>query len=84
MRRDLLAKNLKSIPASKTVDKEHFIENYTGSLYGNKRVLVSVVITGPETARLGWCHGRRIELGIEQAPVEQELSNSVFSGGPGS
>ena len=56
----------------------------TGSIYADKRVVVSVVITGPESARLDWCHGKRIELGIDQAEVETQFGNYVVSGGPGS
>jgi len=84
VRREILSKNLQKIVASKKVDKEFFLKKATGSVYENKRVVCSVIITGPETARLDWCHPKRIELGIDQAEVEQEFSNFVLSGGPGS
>ena len=84
MRREILSKNLKTILASKAVDKDFYLKKATGSIYEGKRVLCSVIITGPETARLDWCHPKRINMGIEQGPVEQEFANYVLSGGPSS
>ena len=84
MRREILAKHLRSILAPKVVDKDLFLKKQTGSVLENKRAICSVIITGPESARLEWCHPKRIELGIEQAPVEQEFSAFVIGGGPGS
>ena len=65
------------------MDKEFFVKNHPGPLYCDKRVLVFVVITGPEFARLDWCSGKRIELGIDQAAVEQQFANYVATGGAG-
>ena len=84
MCREILSKHLRSILASKAVDKHLNFKTTTGSVFEGKRVVCSVVITGPESARLEWCHPKRIELGIEQAPVEQEFSGSVVGEGPGS
>ena len=84
IRREILSKNLQSILASKAADKDFYLKKVTGSVYEGKRVVCSVIITGPESARLDWCHPKRIELGIEQAPVEQEFSGFVVGGGPGS
>jgi len=84
MRREILSKHVKNILLSNAVDKKFFLKKATGSIYEGKRVVCSVIVTGPETARLDWCHPKRIELCIEQAPVEQEFSNYVVSGGPGS
>ena len=84
MRREILAKHLRSILAPKVADKDLFLKKQTGSVLENKRAICSVIITGPESARLEWCHPKRIELGIEQAPVEQEFSAFVIGGGPGS
>ena len=84
IRRHKFAKHRQSILASKAVDKDLYLKKVTGSVYEGKRVVCSVIITGPESARLDWCHPKRIELGIEQAPVEQEFSSFVVGGGPGS
>ena len=83
MRREILSKHLKAILATKVGDKDLFLKKSTGSILENKRAICSVIITGPESARLEWCHPKRIELGIEQAPVEQEFSGFVIGGGPG-
>ena len=88
IRREILSKNLCTILSGKAVDKEFSLKKATGSIYEGKgrdrRVVCSVVITGPESARLDWCHPKRIELGIDQGPVEQEFSGFVLGGGPGS
>ena len=84
MRREILAKHLRAILASKVADKTLFLKKQTGSVLEGKRAICSVIITGPESARLEWCHPKRIEMGIEQVPVEQEFSAFVIGGGPGS
>ena len=85
MRREILAKLLKDIlqGLATTPDTKFFVKKATGSVYANKRVVVSVIITGPESARLDWCHAKRIELGIEQGPAESAFGQYVVSG-PGS
>ena len=56
MRRETLSKKPKIILASKDFDKDVYPKKSMGSIYEGKRVLCSVIITGPETARLDWCH----------------------------
>ena len=84
MRREILSKHLKAILEGLAISTQFFVKKTSGSIYANKRVVVSVVITGPESARLDWCHGKRIELGIDQGEVESQFGNYVVSGGPGS
>jgi hypothetical protein len=88
IRREILGKNLCAILAPKKIDAVFSLKKATGSVYegtgNNKRIVCSVVITGPESARLDWCHPKRIDLGIEQAPVEQEFSGFVIGGGSNS
>ena len=84
IRREFLVKHLQSILASKAACKDLYLKKATGSVYEGKRVVCSVITTGPESARLDWCHPKRIELGIKQAPVEQEFSSFIVGGGPGS
>ena len=88
IRREILAKSLCNMLVGKAIEKEFSLNKSTGSVYVGKgrdrRVVCSVVITGPETARLDWCHPKRIQLGIEQGPVEQEFSGLVLGGGSGS
>ena len=88
IRREILCKNLLSILSPKAIDKEFSLNKATGSVFVGKgrdrRVVCSVVITGPESARLEWCHPKRIELGIDQGPVEQEFSRFVLGGVQGS
>ena len=88
IRREILAKSLCNMLVGKAIEKEFSLNKATGSVYVGKgrdrRVVCSVVITGPESARLEWCHPKRIQLGIEQGPVEQEFSGLVLGGGSGS
>ena len=84
MRKEILSKPLKGILEGLSISTTFFVKKATGSIYADKRVVVSVVITGPESARLDWCHGKRIELGIEQAAAELSFSSHVVTGGPGS
>jgi len=84
MRKEILCKHLKGILENLAIDKTFFVKKATGSIYADKRVVVSVVITGPESARLDWCHAKRIDLGIDQGAAELSFSSHVVSGGPGS
>ena len=84
MRKDILCKHLKGILEGLAISHTFFVKKATGSIYADKRVVVSVVITGPESARLDWCHAKRIDLGIDQAAAELAFSSHVVSGGQGS
>ena len=84
MRKEILCKHLKGILEGLAIDTTFFVKKATGSIYADKRVVVSVVITGPESARLNWCQAKRIDLGIDQGAAELAFSSHVVSGGPGS
>jgi len=84
MRREVLAKRLKGIISPHCIDKEFFVKKSSGSLYCDRSVVVSVVLTGEESARLQWCHPKRIELKLEQAVVEEAFGQYVLSGGQSS
>ena len=64
--------------------KEFFIKKSSGTLYNDRRAVVSVVLTGEESARLEWCHPKRIELKIVQEDVEAAFSHYVVAGGQSS
>ena len=81
MRREVLAKRLQSIIAPLCIDKELFVKKSSGSIYCDRRVVVSVILTGEESARLEWCHPKRIELKVDQAVVEEAFGHYVLSGG---
>ena len=82
--RESMSKHLKTILEGLATNKTFFVNKFYGSVYCDKRVFASVVITDPESAVLDWCHGKRVELGTEQADVEQQFSNYVVAGGSGS
>ena len=82
--KDILCKHLKGILEGLAISHTFLVKKATGSIYADKRVVVSVVITGPESARLGWCDAKRIDLGIDQAAAELAFSSHVVSGGQGS
>ena len=84
MRREVLAKRVQSIISPLCIDKELFVKKSSGSIHCDRRVLVSVILTGEESARLQWCHPKRIELKIDQAVVEEAFGHYVLSGGQSS
>jgi hypothetical protein len=84
IRKEVLAKRLQTIISPMCPGKEMGVKKASGSVTVDRRVLVSVQLTGEESARLNWCHAKRIELKIEQEAVEQAFGHFVVSGGPGS
>ena len=81
MRKEVLAKRLQTIIQPLCIDKELYVKKSSGAIYTDRRVLVSVVLTGEESARLNWCQPKRIECKIDQAVVEEAFGHYVFSGG---
>ena len=65
-------------------NREFFVKKSSGSIYSDRRVLVSIQVTGEESAKLKWCHAKRIEYGIDQAEVEEAFGHFIVAGGPGS
>ena len=84
IRKEVLAKRLHTILSPLCPGKDLAVKKATGSVTVDRRVLVSVQLTGEETARLNWCHAKRIELSVDQATVEQAFGHFVVAGGPGS
>ena len=82
MRKEVLTKRLLSVLGPLAIEKQFFAKKSLGSIYCDGRVVVSVQITGEETARLLWCHAKRIELKIDQATVEEEFAHYTVAGGP--
>ena len=54
VRREVLAKSLKDLVSKAIPDVNIFIKKSAGTLYIDKRPLVTVHISGPESARLTW------------------------------
>ena len=81
MRKEVLSKRLQSIIAPLCIDKEFFVKKASGTIYVDRRVLVSVVLTGEESARLNWCHPKRIDCKIDLAVVEEAFGHYVLAGG---
>ena len=84
MRKEVLTKRVQTILSSLSPDKQFFSKKSLGSVYCDRRVVVTVQITGEETARLLWCHAKRIELGIDQGAAEEQFAQYVVAGGSGS
>jgi hypothetical protein len=83
-RREMLAKHLKAVIADLSGRnlQDIWIKKETGALLVDRRHLLSVSFISETQARIEWSHGKRVELKIEQAPVE--LALKAFVGGPGS
>ena len=84
MRREILSKHLKGILEGFATSAEFYVKKPTGSIYSGKLVVVSVIFTCPESAKLDWCHAKRIELSIDQGDAETAFGQYVVSGGPSS
>jgi hypothetical protein len=84
MRKEVLTKRIQTILASMSPNKQFFSKKSIGSVYCDRRVVVTVQITGEESARLCWCHAKRIELGIDQASAEEQFAQYIVAGGSGS
>ena len=63
------------------VDKEFFVKKFSATLYCDRSAVATVVLTGEESARLDWCHPKRIELKLVQEDVEAAFSHYVVAGG---
>ena len=74
VRKEVLAKHLREIVQPLIAEKQIYIKKSTGTLFVDRRPLVSIFVTGEFSARLGWFHTKRISLNIEQGPVEQAFA----------
>ena len=83
-RKEVLAKRLQTIISPMRADKEFFVKKSSGSIYCESRVVATVFLTGEESARIDWCHPKRIELKLVQEDVEAAFSHFVVAGGPSS
>ena len=84
VRKEVLAKRLQSIISPMCPGKDIYIKKSSGTLYNERRAVVSVILTGEESARLDWCQPKRIELKLVQEEVEAAFSHFVVAGGPSS
>ena len=82
--KEVLANRLPTIISPMCPEKEFFVEKSSGTLYNDRRAVVSVVLTGEESARLEWCHPKRIDCKIVQEDVEAAFSHYVVAGGQSS
>ena len=84
VRKEVLAKRLQCIVSPMRVDKTFYVKKSSGSVYCDKRCVATIVLTGEESARIDWCHPKRIDLNIVQEDVESAFSHYVVAGGPSS
>ena len=83
-RKEVLAKRLQTIISPMRADKEFFVKKSSGSIYCESRVVATVFLTGEESARIDWCHPKRIELKLVQEDIEAAFSHYVVAGRPSS
>ena len=84
VRKEVLAKRLQSIFFPMRVDKNFYVKKSSGSVYCDNRCVATVFLTGEESARIDWCHPKRLDLKISQEDVELAFSHFVVAGGPSS
>ena len=79
VRREVLTKSLREIVKPMLPEKEIWMRKSTGTLFVDKRMLVSVKILGEASARLEWYHPKRIVLGLEEGPITEQF-NALVAG----
>ena len=84
VRKEVLAKRLQSFFSPMRVDKTFYVKKSSGSVYCDNRCVATIVLTGEESARIDWCHPKRLDLKILQEDVESAFSHFVVAGGPSS
>ena len=83
VKREIATKLLRDVVQSLVPDtKEVWAKRATGTLFVDKRRLLSVRIQGEDVGSIDWSHPKRIALGLDQAPVELALKNFLLGEGP--
>jgi hypothetical protein len=83
IRREVFSKLLKDFVQEQLGQaKEVWNKKASGTLFVDKRRLLTVLITGEDSARIDWDHAKRIDLRLDQALVEEKVKALVL-GGPG-
>jgi len=77
IRKEVLAKNLKTFVQGLLQGKEVWIKKETGTLLVDRRRLLSVLVVSESEARIDWAHPKRIELRLDQAQIELEFKNML-------
>ena len=81
VRKEVLAKGLKGILQATSIEKEFFVRRQDGLVFVDRRPLVSVKIIDEQKTRLSWNHAKRIDIGMEQEPVEEQFATLATAGG---
>ena len=81
VRREILCKEFKDLVVPLAGNNLVFVQKSTGSIMFNRRVLASVVVTGPIKARIHWMPAMRIKYGIQgQDLANIELQSGALTG----
>ena len=78
IRREILCKELKNLIMAAFPNANLFVQKNSGSVLYKRRVLATVVVIDPISARISWMPAGRIELGLVDevlANVESHFSN---------
>jgi len=81
IKREVLSKALRSIVQSEIQGKEVWVKKSTGTLFVDRRRLLTIHVTGESSARIDWSHPKRIDLRLEQGPIEEQFRSLVSEGG---
>jgi len=80
IRKEVLAKRLKEVVQDLLKEKQVFVRKATGTLFVDKRPLVSISITGEDGYALVWYAAKRIALDLDEAVVADAFASEI--GGP--
>ena len=84
VRREVLSKLLKEFVQEKLGgNKQVWLRKSSGTLFVDRRKLLTVHVTGETSARIEWYHLKRAELSLDQALVEEKLKTLVAGEGGG-
>ena len=81
VKKEVLSKLLRDLVQSHVQGKEVWVKKSIGTLFVDKRRLVTIHIQGEAEANLDWSHVKRIDLKIEQGVIEEAFKAILLNGG---
>ena len=82
IKREVATKTLRDLVQGLVpANKEVWAKRDAGTLYVDKRRLLTITIQGELSAHINWSHPKRVSLGLDQAQIETELRNFLLGEG---
>ncbi len=81
VKREILSKLLAKELGEIKPEKQFFARRSEGIIFVDRRPIVQINVTGPESATLLWKHTKRINIGLDQEGVETRFKEILEQGG---